>query len=235
VIPRPHFPQDDSLSFPALKQLNLPSGRVYVVEGTETVLPSITRVLGAKPKPQLIAWRQRVGKDEADRVSQFATSQGTEFHGVCEAYLRNQPLPSFNPLTAELWQYMRPWLARSITRVYAQEQAVYSLRLGTSGTFDLLADVDCGDGPVFSVVDFKTSKKPKRDDWVEDYYMQGTFYACAVYELTGRAPKQIVFPIANPTGLQLFISKPALHFDALRERIEYFYDSLDTPLALSYN
>lgn len=225
------FTQDTSLTFPVVKQVNLTTGRVYHVPALDVVLPSITRVLGAKPKPGLIAWRQRVGRDEAARVSAAATRKGTALHGISEAYLRNQELPSIDLLTQELWQYLRPWLSTQVSRVYAQEQAVYSLRLGASGSFDLLADVD----GVFSVVDFKSSARPKQPEWIEDYFIQGTFYACAVYELTGTAPKQLVFPIVNPTGLQVFISEPAKHFDALRERIEYFYDTLDTPLALSYN
>jgi hypothetical protein len=227
------FLQDTSrYTFPPVRQVNQKNGRVYHVPHLNAVLPSITRVLGAKPKPGLIAWRQRVGREEAARVSAAATRKGTALHGISEAFLRNDDsLPDIDLLTQEMWQYLYPWLIEHVSCVYAQEQAVFSMRLGASGSFDLLADVD----HVLSIVDFKTSNRPKTLDWIEDYFIQGTFYACAVYELTGAAPKQLVFPIVNPTGLQVFVSSPAAHFAALRERIEYFYDTLDTPLALTYN
>lgn len=223
------FAHDTSLSFPTLTQVNNASGRVYRVGGTEYVLPSITRALGAKPKPGLIAWRQRVGAAEAARVSQRATSRGTKLHALAECFLRNQDLPKSDPLTGELWRHICPWIATHVTCVYAQEQPVFSLRLGAAGQLDLLADVD----GIFSVVDFKTSEKPKKIEYIDDYFLQGTFYSCATYELTGRAPKQMVFPIVSPTGLQVFVSQPRKHFDELRNRIEFFYETLDKPLALA--
>ena len=135
----------------------------------------------------------------------------------------NEELPEYGANVKELWQYLRPWLDKNITKVYAQEQDVYSKRLKVAGRMDLLAEVlgKC------AVVDIKTSAKPKIDAWVQDYFLQCTFYSLAVYELTGVQFKSIVLPIVNPTGLQVFESSPAKHFDALVARIDEFYESYE--------
>jgi hypothetical protein len=78
-----------------------------------------------------------------------------------------------------------------------------------------------------AVVDIKTAKQEKKLDWVRDYFLQGTFYACAVYELTGLRVKKIVLPIAHPAGLQVVECKPTEHLDELRQRIDEFYEAYD--------
>jgi hypothetical protein len=226
-----NFHHDASFVFPKLTQVNLPSGRVYRVESGEhvgDVLPSITRILGSKAKPGLTAWKKRVGAEEAALVSARATVTGSSLHKVSECYLGNQELPRYFPTVAELWQRLRPWIDANVTCVYAQECDVFSHHLGAAGRLDLLA----GFSDTIAVIDFKSSAKPKIEEWVEDYYLQGTFYACAVYEVTKRPIKKIVVPIVSPETIQVFETTPAAHFDALRSRIEDFYESyiaLDTP------
>lgn len=216
----PHFEHDDSLTFPSIKQVNLPTGRVYQL-ATGAVFPSITRVLAKKEKPQLQAWKERVGKEEASRVSARATAQGSSLHKLAECFLDNQELPRHMPNVAELWSKLRPWLDDHVTKVYAQEQSVYSQKLGVAGRLDLLVDID----GIFSISDVKTSKSERepRDYVIHDYFLQGTFYALAVFELTGRAPRQIVLPITTPDKLYVYTSNPRKHTDELFERVEHFY------------
>jgi len=216
------FVHDDSLIFPRLTQVNLPSGRVYRVEdGTYAgqVLPSITRILGAKPKPQLEAWKERVGAEEAAKVSARATSTGSSLHKIAECYLANDQLPRYSPFIAELWFRLRPWINQNITCVYEQECDVCSFKLGAAGRLDLLAGYQ-GEP---AIVDFKQSKDVKKEEYVQDYKIQGTFYACAVYEITGILVKKIVIPVVSPDALQVFITTPSAHFTELRERIMEFY------------
>ncbi len=214
--------QHEPLTFPRLKQHNLDIGRVYRVESgshTGNVYPSITRALGAKPKPALEAWKKRVGKEEAQRVSARATVQGSSLHRLSECYLGNVDLPAFTPNVAELWQFMRPWLASNITKVYAQEQDVYSPRLEIAGRLDLLAEYE-GEP---AVVDIKTAKAEKREDWVSDYFLQASFYCCAVFELTGLKVKRFVIPIVHPEGLQIFEGRAMDFLPALQKRITEYY------------
>lgn len=217
------FHHHASLRLPKLEQRNLDSGRVYAVVDTDLVYPSITRILGSKPKPQLAAWKERVGESEAGRVSQMASGRGTKLHSLAESYLGNQPLPPVAPHVMELWRHLRPWLDAHITGVYAQEVDLYSDKLMVAGRTDLIADVD----GVPSIVDFKQSNKPKKESYITDYYLQGTFYALALYERTRMRCKQVIFPISSPEGIQIFVTKPANHYDALLKRIDEFYATLD--------
>lgn len=212
--------------FPRLKQCNLSIGRVYQIESGNdegAVYPSVTRILSARPKPHLEAWRERVGRAEAAKITARAGSRGTGLHKLGECYLGNHELPDITPTVGELWQHLQPWLHANITRVIVQEQDVYSPRLKVAGRMDLLADVN----DELAVVDFKQANQPKKVEWIEDYFLQCTFYACAVYELTGLKPKKIVLPITNPTGLQVFVGKPTQYLSILMERIAEFYQNYD--------
>lgn len=216
----------EAVDFPTLKQQNLSIGRVYsVLTGKHAgqVFPSITRILAAKPKPHLIAWRERLGPVEAAKQSARASAQGANVHKLAECYLGNEELPSYGPNVTELWQHLHPWLTTNITSVIVQEQDVYSHLLKVGGRLDLLARL-LKDA---AVVDIKTSKGEKREDWIRDYFLQGTFYACAVYELTGIKVKKIVLPVVNPNGLQVFEAPAMKHFDELKSRIDEFYRSYD--------
>lgn len=217
------FRHSREITFPKLRQQNLETGRVYLVESGEyagLTFPSITRVLGAKPKPALDAWKKRVGAKEAARVSRAATTQGTAIHKLAEMFLNNRiSVNGLPPNVAELWSFLRPWLLDHVTCVYEQETDVFSPMLSVAGRFDLLAEID----NILTVVDFKTAARPKREAYIEDYYLQGTFYAAATYELTGHKPKRIIFPIVSPQGLQLFETKPSNHISGLVDRVREYY------------
>lgn len=231
------FIHDDSIVLPNLVQKNLESGRVYMVDdGPDkgAVFPSITRILGAKPKPQLDAWKKKVGAEKAARVSTLATARGHSLHQTAETHLKNQELPEIGLTVAELWGYLRPWMEKHITKVYGIETNVYSVRLGVAGRFDLLCELD---GKDLAVVDFKQSNRPKKEAHVaESYYLQGSFYGLALYELTKRKARRVVFPVVSPEGLQVFETTPTANLAELQERISYFYDlaqiSLDSGAAL---
>lgn len=215
-------------SFPRLQQVNQRVGRVYhVLSGVDTgqEYPSITRVLGAKPKPQLVAWKKRVGSAEAARITAESTTQGTSVHTLAESYINNEAdqvadaLPTLSDNVQQLWNDLSPWIDAHVQRVHGQEQDVYSAHLKVAGRMDLLATVD-GD---LSVVDFKTSRRPKKRDYVLDYFLQGCFYSLCVFEHTGQKVKRIIFPIVSPEGLEIFETNTAVEFEGLRQRIEDYY------------
>ena len=217
-----HYPP---LSLPQLKQMNLKSGRVYqVLDGTDEGIhyPSITRVLGAKPKPQLEAWKRRVGHQEAQRVSQAASGRGTKLHALVEQYVGNNTVDTIEPHVFELWQHLVPWLDAHITGVYGQECDLYSRKLEIAGRTDMIATVD----GALAIVDFKQANRPKKEEYIGDYYLQGCFYAAALYEHTGMLCEKIVIPIASPQGLQVFVTTPSEHFGKLRERIAEYHKYL---------
>jgi hypothetical protein len=221
----PFIHDETAFEFQRLKQVNLPTGRFYTVESGPYAgesYPSITRVLAKKEKPQLEAWKVRVGPDEAAGVSARATVQGSAVHKLTECYLSNQGLPRYMPNVAELWGHLRPWLDKHVTKVYSQEQDIFSAKLGVAGRMDLLIEYD---NEFLTIADVKTSSRLKLEEYVHDYFLQGTFYSVAVYEQTGTLPKKIVLPVTSPQDLQVFETTPMQHFKELAERIEEFYES----------
>lgn len=220
------FQHDNSIVLPNLIQRNLKTGRVYQVDEGPlkgNVYPSITRVLKSKEQEGLTKWKKRVGAAEAAKVSARATIQGTALHTLCERFLGNLDLPPIFPHVQQLWSNVRPWLITNVTKVYQQEANLFSDKLGVAGRTDLLADVN----EILSVVDFKSANREKKKEWIEDYFIQGTFYTLALFEQTGRKAKRIILPIIHPDGLQLEECKPMAYYDVLIDRITHFYKTFD--------
>ena len=159
-------------------------------------LVSITSVTSHWSREGIMKWRERVGADEANRVSKRATTRGTDMHLLTEHYLLNEPLPKAKvPISQLLFNTAKPALNK-IDNIIIQEQAMYSLRLGIAGTPDCIGDYD-GE---LSILDFKTSKAPKPLKYVEGYFVQASAYACMLYELTGIKAKKLVIIMACEDG-----------------------------------
>jgi genome maintenance exonuclease 1 len=190
----------------------VPNGKFY---------PSITTVTSFKKAAFFKEWRQRVGAEVADRKTARATGRGTEFHSIVEHYLKNEHFSSdtFRPLPYTLFQVAKPILDR-INNIHLLEGALYSDYLGVAGRVDCIAEFD-GD---LAVIDFKTSDKEKKEEWIENYFVQATAYAVMFYELTGIQPKKIVIIIATEEGHCQVIEKTNLdyYFTLLKEYIDAF-------------
>jgi genome maintenance exonuclease 1 len=155
------------------------NGRRYLSpEGNK--YPSITTVLGVLSKAGIAAWRARVGDEEANKISHRASTRGTAVHDLVEKYLDNEELPEVLPhITASL-SNLKPSLSR-IGRIFAQESPLYSKHLGVAGRVDCVGEYD----GVPSIIDFKTSKKIKKKEWISSYFMQAAAYAIMWEERTG--------------------------------------------------
>ena len=136
-----------------------------------------------------------MGDDVANYVMRTAANRGTKVHKLVEAYLSNHDLGNIllqnGVLATGLFNLMKPAL-NSIDNVRKLEQPLYSADLGVAGTVDCIADFE----EQVSVIDFKTSRKPKREEWIDDYFIQAFFYTAAFFEMTGALPEQIVILIA---------------------------------------
>ncbi len=167
--------------------------RYYSIDGK--TYPSITSVLGANPekKRSLAEWRKRVGAKEANKISTTAAKRGTAVHQICEDYLNNNPeyIDGAMPDTVEMFSSLKPILDNSLGKINAQEVALFSHRLGIAGRVDCIAEWD----GTLSIVDFKTSNKPKKVEWINDYFMQCAGYAAMYYEMTGIPIKDVVVAI----------------------------------------
>jgi len=193
------------------------SGRKYKTpEGVN--LPSITTVLSILSRDSIAKWRKRVGEAEANRVSYRASTRGTAVHEICEQYVNNDPdwdkymaidpdngemkLTKRTPDLIQSFLDLKPILDERLTKVFAQEAPLYSNHLGVAGRVDC---VGIFDGKP-SIIDYKTSMKPKRLDWIKNYFMQEAAYAIMWEERTGQPITQLVTIISvDQNEPQVFI------------------------------
>ena len=160
-------------------------------------VPSITSVTSFYNRQTFIDWRKRVGIEEANRITKKATARGTDFHEATELYMLNKDInwDEFKPLTKFMFAHARPYLDR-INNIHAIERTLYSEYLGLAGRVDCIGEYE-GE---LAVIDFKTSEKIKPEAWLENYFVQETFYAAAYYELTGIPVKKLITIMVTPGG-----------------------------------
>ena len=170
--------------------------------------PSVTTVTGILSKDDIQAWRQRIGEEKADQITRAATSRGNEVHKLAELYLKNE-LFSQSTLFDEpktnnykMFEALSSVLDNKVGIVRAIEAPLYSDVLRVGGRVDLVADWD----NELAVIDFKTSSKPKKERWIDNYFMQSSAYAFMFEELTKISINKIVIAIAlENLGTQIFI------------------------------
>lgn len=176
-------------NLPKLNRIDSPNGRLY--ETPDGPFPSITTVLGAtSDNSYLDEWRERVGKEEADRVSRRATTRGSALHGYCESYLLNLPF-EVNMFDTHMFKQFK-LILEQIEEVHLIEEAIYSKDFKIAGTVDLIAKHD----GKLKIIDWKTSGKIKYKEDIESYFIQCCFYSIAFYYLTNIYVDSIMIVIA---------------------------------------
>ena len=196
-----HEPID--LGYDDLIAVTKDTGRVYTDPNNNTY-PSITTVLSILSEDAIKAWKARICEEEANRISKAASSRGTAVHDLLERYVNNKSDfdKGVEPYIMQSFYDVKPALDRCLTKVYAQEAGLYSERLGVAGRVDCVGEWD----GVNSIIDYKTSKKLKKKEWIDSYFMQSTAYAIMWEERTGMPIKQIVVFIAvDNEDPQIFI------------------------------
>jgi genome maintenance exonuclease 1 len=185
------------LNLPQLERETIDGVRYYSVPDEDELLKlvSITSVTSHKNRQIFVNWRKKIGEEEADKITRQATSRGTDMHTLVEHHLKNETLPEVQPLSDFLFKISKSTLNR-INNIHALEGSLYSKQLGIAGTVDCIAEFD-GE---LSIIDFKTSKKPKPREWIEHYFVQCMAYGCMLYELTGIPVKKLVIIMACENG-----------------------------------
>lgn len=181
--------------FVELTTENIGGQRHYVLPDGLTKLKSVTTILSEKmDKTALNEWKNRVGHETAQRISTQAARRGTAIHSMAERYLLNESqyikenempvnIDSFKPIQMELDLH--------VDNIVGIELPLYSKALKCAGRTDLVAEYD----KTLSIIDFKTSTRLKRPEWIESYFLQSTIYSM-MFEWTYRiAVPQIVIII----------------------------------------
>jgi PD-(D/E)XK nuclease superfamily len=201
---------------------NINNKRHYVTPDGK--FPSITSVLGAFPKPELMAWIKSIGEKESTRISTLAANKGSKLHSLCEKYLLNEDIDKKDFMVDSLSRFyeFKPILNR-INNIHCLESSLYSKKLMVAGRTDCISEFD-GD---LSIVDFKTSRREKKEEWIEEYFLQAAFYHIAYWELTGIKTKKLVILISVEDGQnQIFVKDPKTYIPKIIKKIKYYYNFL---------
>lgn len=218
------------------------------------VFPSITTVLGeTSDKSGLEKWKKRVGEAEAKRIGELSMNRGTVMHRLVELYKatkgdKSERLNALREIAStdeETNQYSKEengalWLEEGwkmfmkfyfnssqyfdrVAKVIAAESFLWS-KVGYAGTVDNVSEMT--DGRTL-VIDYKNSRRPKREDWVQDYFVQGSAYFIAHWERTGQKPDGVEIWIANeeqsiPQTFSLTISDVKYYFAEFQRRLKLF-------------
>ena len=183
--------------------------RVYLTPDGES-LPSVTTILSAtKDMTALNEWKKRVGEEKAKQITTEAAGVGTAMHSNLERFIAGmQRQPGNNPVHVQANAMADVIITQGLSavkEVWAMEQSLYFPGL-YSGTTDLVGVYK--DNP--SVMDYKQTNKPKKEEWVDDYKMQLIAYILAHNEVYGTDIKEgHVFMCSRACEYQQFDLWPA--------------------------
>ncbi len=179
------------------KQITDPDSgnRVYDFNGSR--LPSVTTVLGQTKNQQFLKdWKDRVGKEEAERIKNLSSRRGTAMHKFLENHIRGIGYDDLTPIGCEA----KPMAEKIIEKGFESVEEYYGseVMLHYPGLFAGSTDLICLHDGLETIVDFKQSNRPKKKEWIEDYYIQVAAYAMAHDEVYRSTIRQAVIMICTP-------------------------------------
>ena len=200
------------------------NGKRFYVTPEGKKYPSITTVLSGRSKEGINRWRKSVGNDVANNIMRSAAKRGTAVHQLVEDYLNNSDLSKQDVLPLALFTLLKPELD-DINNIVIQEGGLYSDKWGIAGRVDCIAEYQ----GKLSVIDFKTSTKEKKEEWIENYFIQGSAY-CEMYEERyGKAIDQIAILIVCEDGtIQTFVKDKNDYVPLLQPAIDEFWSEQDS-------
>jgi genome maintenance exonuclease 1 len=198
----------------------------------EKKIPSVTTILSAtqseEKKASLDKWRERVGYQEAQRITQQAATRGTEMHYVLENYIDGRGYLNLSPEGAQA-RLMAHEIVQNLEKlkvVWGNEVSLaYDDRW--AGATDVVGLYD--DQP--TIIDFKQSNKPKREEYVEDYYYQIAAYSLAHKKQYGPITQGLICICTKDKLYQEFKMnevKLSEYEDKWLERVEKYHNSKAT-------
>lgn len=172
-------------TYEPLQRTEVNGKRRYLTPGG-TPVASVTTILSAtKDMTHLIEWRKRVGEQKAQEITTEAAGVGTRMHKYLEDYIASGvwPTPGSNPYAQKAHSMatrIKVHALDDVSEIWGSEVPLYipQLYAGTTDLVGMYKGQAC-------IMDFKQSNKPKKKEWIEDYYLQMTAYALAHNEIHG--------------------------------------------------
>ena len=176
----------EKYNYEKLKRVEVDGKRRYAAPGHPPVASVTTILSGTKDMSHLIAWKKRVGEAKAQEIVTEASGVGTRMHKYLEDYVDNgvwTESAGSNPYAQQAYKMacvIRDEAMGDVDEIWGSEVPLYVPGI-FAGTTDLVGQYKgqpC-------IMDFKQTNKPKKPEWVEDYYLQLTAYALGHNEVHG--------------------------------------------------
>lgn len=202
----------------------LPTGRTY--HTPDGNYPSITTILGKTANQQwLINWRNKVGEEEANRISKYATDRGELVHSYLERYWNGEDVMpevesdnSYLDVSGMTKRLIKA-TNKNITNIFAQEIPVWNKELGYAGRVDAVGEWR----NELAIIDYKTSKKRKYISGIKDYFLQVAAYAEATNLLYGtNINKLVILVTVENQNVQAFYGDRLRYLPELKYRLRLF-------------
>ena len=195
--------------------------RIYDVAGYR--LPSVTTVLGKTKNQQFLKdWKAKVGEAEAERIKNLSSKRGTSMHKFLEHYILGTGYDDLTGLGQEAKSMAEKIIEIGLAPVeeyYGSEVTMYYPGLYAGST-----DLVCSHNGVDAIVDFKQANRPKKREWIEDYYLQIAAYAMAHDYVHKSAIQKGVIMICTP---DLYYQEYVIEGPELRQYKHKFLKRLD--------
>jgi len=150
--------------------------RVYEINNSR--LPSVTTILSATKNQEFLKkWKDRVGEENAERIKNHSGKRGTSMHKFLEHHISGTGYDDLTPIGQEA----KPMAQKIVEVGLAPVEEVYGseIQLHYPGLYAGSTDLVCLHNDLETIVDFKQSNRPKKEEWIEDYYLQIAAYALA--------------------------------------------------------
>ena len=217
--------------YPASMRTSIEGKRHYEITGKK--LPSVTTILSATKSQEAIdsinRWKARIGEDQATRVKDQAASRGTNMHYHLEKYILGEghkDLTDEGQVAGDMAQVIIDKGLGDLSEIWGSEVTLYYPGL-YAGATDLVGVYDYED----SIVDFKQSNKPKRKEWIEDYFMQLGAYAMAHNQVYNTEITQGVVLMCTPDyyfqKFQIKGKEFIKYQHKFLERVDKYYSNLE--------
>ena len=184
--------------YPKTVRSKVDGERIYEVDNEK--LPSVTTILGAtqsdEKRESLAKWIAKKGKTEADRVKNEAAARGTAMHSILERHILGNNVLDLTDVGQEAHRMAKVVIEKGFPDLEEVWGSEVTLRYPGlyAGQTDLVGVYQGRE----SIIDFKQSNKPKREEWIEDYYYQGVAYATAHDCIHGTKIEQCVIMMCTP-------------------------------------
>ncbi len=169
--------------------------RIYDINNSR--LPSVTTILAATKNQQFLKdWKAKVGEQEADRIKNLSSKRGTSMHKFLEHHILGTGYDDLTEIGQEAGSMAKKIIEIGLAPV--EEYYGSEVMLHYPGLYAGSTDLVCLHNDLETIVDFKQSNRPKKKEWIEDYYLQTAAYTLAHNHVYKSQIRQVVIMICTP-------------------------------------